>query len=199
MFGKAWEFQGMNYEIAAYSKPAVALLTLERVLGEPVMLKIMSTFFLRYRFRHPTTEDFHHVASEVAGPAVDLSWFFDDPAGKHGLVYGSGALNYTAVAIDTQSITAAREGDLTIPTEIEVTLADGTKQIIAWDGKETPKIFRFDREVRAFVIDPERKLVVDRVWTDNGLARQADIPAWLSLVTRWMYHLQDWLVLLGGI
>ena len=197
MYGKAWDFGGMDYAIAAYSKPAMSLLTLERVLGEETMLKVMSTYFQRYRFAHPTTEDFHAVAAEVSGQPLD--WFFGDPAARTGLVYGPDTLNYTAREIGARSITAAREGKLVIPTEIEVTFADGTRQTLAWDGQDAQKTFTFERDVRAFTIDPQRKLVVDQVWSDNALSRRADLPAWLSVVTRLVYHLQDWLLILGGI
>ena len=92
MYGHAWDFGGLtDYSVAAYSKPALSLSTLERVLGKPVMLKILSTFFQRYRFAHPTTDDFRSVAEEMSGQ--NLSWFFD------GLVYGKGVLNYTVTAL----------------------------------------------------------------------------------------------------
>jgi len=35
----------------------------------------MRTYHMRYRFRHPKTEDFIKVANEVSGQ--DLRWFFD--------------------------------------------------------------------------------------------------------------------------
>jgi hypothetical protein len=197
MYGKAWDFSGNDYEIAAYAKPAVALLTLERVLGEETMLKVMSTYFQRYRFAHPTTEDFRAVAVEVSGQP--LEWFFGDRASGSGLVYGASTLNYLASKIDARSITVAREGRLAVPTEIVVSFRDGTGEVLAWDGKEAQKTFTFDREVRAFTIDPARKLVIDRVWSDNGLSRRADLPAWLGVVARLIYHLQDWLLALGGI
>lgn len=197
MYGKAWDFTGSDYEIAAYAKPAVALLTLERVLGEETMLKVMSTYFQRYRFAHPTTGDFRALAVEVSGQSLD--WFFGDPAGGSGLVYGDGTLNYTASEIDAHSITAVREGRLVVPTEIVVSFRDGTGEVLAWEGLEARKTFTFDREVRAFTIDPARKLVIDRVWSDNGLSRRADLPAWLGVIARLIYHLQDWLLALGGI
>jgi hypothetical protein len=42
--------------------------------GEPTMAKIMRTYSERWRFRHPSSDDFYAVASEVAGR--DLRWFF---------------------------------------------------------------------------------------------------------------------------
>ena len=35
----------------------------------------MATFFERYKYRHPSPQDFFDVANEVSGR--DLTWFFD--------------------------------------------------------------------------------------------------------------------------
>jgi hypothetical protein len=191
MYGKAWDFQTTQYGVAAYSKPVLSLLTLENVLGEEMMMKVMSTFFQRYRFKHPTTEDFRATAVEVSGQ--DLNWFFD------GLVYGSETLNYVAADIEGGSITVERQGELVIPTEIEVTFADGTTRQVPWDGSSAQEKMNFEQPVRSFVIDPDQKLVVERIWSDNGLHARADLPAWLTVVTRLFYHLQDWMLILGGI
>jgi hypothetical protein len=189
MYGKAWDLT--SYDVSAYAKPALALTTLQRILGDATMDRLMQTYFQRYSFAHPTTADFRAVAQEVSGQPLD--WFFD------GLVFGKGSLNYSTLAIDGKTITAAREGDLIIPTEILVTFTDGQQQTLAWDGQAARKTFSLDRPVRSFIIDPGRKLVLDTVWSDNGLAARADLPAWLTVATRLMYHLQDWLLMLGGI
>ena len=72
-----------------YSKTALWLSTLERYLGWDALQEILSTFFSRYAFHHPTPDDFFAVANEVAarrfgeGSATpdaaraDLTWFFD--------------------------------------------------------------------------------------------------------------------------
>jgi len=157
----------------------------------------MSTFFRRYRFGHPNTEDFRAVAEEVA--AQDLSWFFD------GLVYGDGVLNYTVTAVDEHSVTVARQGDVAaltiVPTEALVTFADGSAALEPWDGMEAEVTFTYpDRPpVRSAEIDPERKVVVDLYWSDNGLSRRPEVWPWLSVVTRWLYDLQNALLVLGGL
>jgi hypothetical protein len=68
----SWEFYSSgSYALNTYSKAALMLLTLENYLGEDVM----KTYFERWKFKHPTSEDFAAVAAEVSGQ--DLSWFFD--------------------------------------------------------------------------------------------------------------------------
>jgi hypothetical protein len=59
-----------------YGKSATLLSTLEGMLGHDTMDKAMRTYFQRYRFTHPTTEDFLRTIEEVAiadGKAVASS------------------------------------------------------------------------------------------------------------------------------
>ncbi|MFZ6031258.1 MAG: M1 family metallopeptidase [Chloroflexota bacterium] len=193
MYGRAWEFDAFNgYEVATYSKPVLALSTLENILGEETMLAIMSTFFARYRFAHPTTQDFYRVAEEISGRELD--WFFD------GLVYGDGVVNYTVTAVDAHQVTVERQGELAIPVEIAVDFRDGSTQILHWDGRETQKTWDFpDAVVIAAQVDPQRKVLVDVQWSDNGLATRMDAWSWLAVNTRLFYQLQNWLFYLGGL
>ena len=193
MYGPAWEFEFLDYVVAAYSKPALSLLTLERTLGEATMLDVMGTFYTRYQFAHPTTEEFRAVAEEVSGQ--DLGWFFD------GLVYGDGVVNYTVAALDEHSVTVERQGSLRVPTEVLVTFADGSTLLEPWDAANPERTLTYpDRPpVHSAEVDPEGKVVVDLRWSDNGLSRELEVAPWLALVTRLLYHLQNALLALGGM
>jgi hypothetical protein len=70
----SWSFYNDDsYWINAYSRPALVLRTLENLLGEATMARIMRTYHSRFRFRHPTTEQFIEVVNEVAG--IDMEQF----------------------------------------------------------------------------------------------------------------------------
>lgn len=72
----AWEFYDPgSYAVSSYSRTGVALRTLERLLGEDTMARVMRAYHQRWRFRHPSSRDFQQVAEEVSGR--DLDWFFD--------------------------------------------------------------------------------------------------------------------------
>jgi hypothetical protein len=166
MFGKAWEFPSWgDYVAASYAKPDVSLLTLERQVGEAVMTDILRTYFTRYQYGHPTTDDFEAVAVEVSGQP--LNWFFD------GLVRGHQTVNYVARSINDETIEVAREGDLVLPVEIEVTFEDGSKESVVWDAKDTEKTFKFGHqsEVRSFRMDPNHKVLIELDWEDNILPK----------------------------
>ncbi|MGD8397621.1 MAG: hypothetical protein PVG11_02060, partial [Anaerolineae bacterium] len=182
-----------HYVVAAYSKPTLALLTLERTLGSETMLDLMHTFYQTYRFDHPGTEEFRAVAERVSGQ--DLAWFFD------GLVCTDGVVNYTVGDLDAGSVTAIREGDLVVPTEILITFADGSTVTEPWDGRDAQVTLAYpDRPpVRSVEVDPARKVLVDLQWGDNGLSRRIYVSPWLALVTRLVYYLQEALLALGGL
>ena len=55
-----------------YSKTALWLHTLERMLGWETLQRILQTFFERWKFRHPRPEDFFAVANEVSGQRSHL-------------------------------------------------------------------------------------------------------------------------------
>ncbi len=193
MYGKAWDFEELDYGVAAYSKPLLALSTLENVLGEETMLRIMSTFFEQYKFKHPTTEDFRSVAEQVAGQ--ELSWFFND------MVHDDLVLNYAVTTVEEHSFTVQRQGELIIPTDIQITFEDGSGALEQWDGVQSTATFEYpDRPAIAqAVIDPNHKIAVDLQWSDNGMSRRADVFSWLAVNARILYQIQNLLLGLGGL
>jgi hypothetical protein len=62
------------YGLMVYIRPAAMMFSLMDDLGEEQVLKIMRTYYDRYRFRTATTRDFIQVACEVSGK--DLKPFF---------------------------------------------------------------------------------------------------------------------------
>jgi hypothetical protein len=73
----AWKFRDFeSYAGVTYGKSATLLATLESIIGHDTMGEAMRTYFERYRFTHPTAEDFLRTIEEVAvarGKAVRLT------------------------------------------------------------------------------------------------------------------------------
>jgi hypothetical protein len=55
-----------SYGGVTYGKSATLLATLEGLIGRDTMDEAMRTYFMRYRFTHPTTEDFLRTIEQVA-------------------------------------------------------------------------------------------------------------------------------------
>jgi hypothetical protein len=68
----SWAFlPGMrSYGLNAYERPELMLRSLEHHLGGDTMARVMRTYAERWRFRHPSTDDFLAVANEVSGGDV---------------------------------------------------------------------------------------------------------------------------------
>ena len=63
----AWQFRNASsYGAITYGKSSLLLHTLAGLIGEDVMAEAMRTYFMRFRFTHPTTEDFLRTIEEVA-------------------------------------------------------------------------------------------------------------------------------------
>jgi hypothetical protein len=80
VFTASWRFYNRaSYGANVYMRASTCLNTLERLVGEQTMARIMRTFQTRFRYRHPKMTDFVKVVKEVSGR--DLAWFFDELMG----------------------------------------------------------------------------------------------------------------------
>lgn len=95
----AWQFYDTSsYSVNSYMRTAVALQTLEGLLGEDTMARIMRTYHQRWRFRHPSSKDFQQVVEEISGR--DMDWFFDQ------FVFGARRLDYAISEIGSRRMGA---------------------------------------------------------------------------------------------
>lgn len=56
-----------SYDINSYVRPELTLRTIEHLAGTQTMARVMRTYAERWRFKHPSTQDFYAVANEVSG------------------------------------------------------------------------------------------------------------------------------------
>lgn len=99
LFRPAWKYQtSMSYGLNSYPRTAVMLRTLENVLGEDLMARVMRAYFQRWKFGHPAAPDFIHVVNSVSGR--DLNPFFRD------FLYGSNTLDYSVASVTSEKETA---------------------------------------------------------------------------------------------
>ena len=97
----AWKYyDSQSYGINSYPRTGLTLNTLERYLGEDLMARVMRTYQQRWRYNHPTSQDYFEVVNQVTGQ--DFTWFFDQ------FVKGTNTLDYeVAETKSTQPDTAA--------------------------------------------------------------------------------------------
>jgi hypothetical protein len=215
-----WRYWPGTASSITYSKTALWLNTLERLVGWPTLQRILSTYYARYKFRHPAPQDFFAVANEVSGR--DLTWFFDQVY-RSSNVFDYGVERLTSekktvrglvdrdgrkVAVGAEplgdafetTVVVRRHGEAFFPVEVVVRFADGSEAREAWDGQDRWKRFTFERPARAVSaeVDPDRVLLLDVDRTNNSrtLAPMAEVAA-AKWSRRWMLWLQDVLLTYG--
>ena len=207
----AWQFYGSNsYGGITYGKTATLLLTLEKVIGEDTMRRALHTYFMRYRFTHPTGEDFLKTIEEVSGK--DLRWYFDQA------VYGTNVLDYEILKAHSDRanwyekkspfedsskdkdqlyrtyVAVHRKGDFVFPIDIEVKFTDGTSVLEHWDGRDRWIRYEYVRKakIQSAEIDPQHQVLLDRDFFNNSYVEEEDNHAVHKLAHIWLFA-NEWL------
>ncbi|ABZ83037.1 aminopeptidase, m1 family, putative [Heliomicrobium modesticaldum Ice1] len=175
----SWKFASeQSYAVSVYNRAALALYSLERLIGEEKMQAILSTYCSRWSFRHPGTEDFLRIVAEKAG----------DRAAKLFQQWLStpGALDYAVGSVrmakgpdgPVWTIRIDRRGELGAPVEVAVIGKDGQRQQFFWDDGERYKEFTLPGTApEAVVVDPGEKLALDINRLNNFWAKEQNNAA----------------------
>jgi hypothetical protein len=211
----SWRYYPRSGGSISYNKTAVWLHTLERMLGWPMLQRIMSTYFERYRFKHPTPDDFFAVANEVSGQ--DLTWFFDQVY-RSANVFDYGIQNVASYPVSVTGyldtvdgkrpfvrdqrrdtlfhtdVIVRRYGEAVAPVDVVTTFEDGSQKREQWDGRARWTRYSYDGSSRVVSaqVDPDRVLLLDVNYTNNSytLKPSADRAA-TKWSLAWMVWLQD--------
>ena len=187
----------------SYNKTAVWMHSLERQVGWPTMQRIMSTYFERWKFRHPKPTDFFAVVREVTGRG-NVAFF--DEVYRSSNTFDYGVQEFTSAEIDDGRTTPAspagyrttvvvrRYGEATFPIDVVTTFANGERVKESWDGQDRRVIYTYERPVKAATVqvDPDRVLLLDINYTNNSrtLAPRTRAAS-LKWSLKWMTWLED--------
>jgi hypothetical protein len=203
-----WKFINSNsYGSVVYGKTGTTLNTLEAILGEATMRRVLRTYFERYRFQHPTGNDFLNTLQEVAGRS-DLSPFLAQAFET------TDQLDYSVEPIQSDasnwwqdrdpkppfrsSIVITRKGAFVLPVKVEVGFADGSKEYASWDGRDRWTRLSFEKSSRAVYarVDPDGNLPLDVNSFNNSYRVEHDRTARRKLTNYWVFGqelLTQWL------
>ncbi len=181
----------------SYSKTALWLHTLERHLGWPTLQRALSTYFDRWKFRHPRPDDFFASVNDASGQ--DLSWFFDETY-RSSNVFDYGIRSFSSARTGDRYrtvVVAERLGEAIFPIEVVTTFRDGQRVPERWDGRDRRVIYTYERPAEGLSaeVDPGRVLLLDVNATNNSatLAPRAR-EASLKWALQWLVWLQELLV-----
>jgi len=212
MAQKAYDYVNADsYGSITYGKTATVLLTLEGIIGEDTMARAMHTYFMKYRFTHPTKEDFLKTIEEVSGK--DLRWYFNQA------VYGSQVLDYEILRVNSfpanwyeedkkkkdakkekgkddtvyQSfVTVHRKEDFVMPVAVEIKFDNGETIREHWDGQSRWTRFSYLKKARVVSaeIDPDHTVQLDRNKFNNSFVVQANARPAYKLSNYWLFLTQ---------
>lgn len=208
----------------SYSKTALWLGTLERHLGWPTMQRILSTFYDRWSFRHPTPEDFLDVVEEISGSrtrelvqgflgSFDYDYAVESvesvPVALHGYRSQGGRM----VLVDEpepaddaarryrNEVIVRRKGSGAFPVTLRMEFDDGSIANHQWNGRGRWIRWVEVRPVRlvSAQVDPEGVLLLDLHPSDNELLVEphALFPS-VKWTARWLVWLQDRLLAMSA-
>lgn len=208
---------GGHYAALVYERTAALFETVDRVYGKDKGARAMGRYARRCRFHHPTPEDLLASYEEVLGPEVRAmleealfheGWVNFRVEGVHssqvtsplGIFDRDGKRETVKDHAGENSgpdydgwVLVARQGTLVMPVTVELTLENGEKQRLGWDGKDhTARLpFHGHSNIAFAVVDPDHAVLVDQDRLDDFMrASSAKPPSGRRVIERLFYAAQ---------
>jgi len=194
-----WHFKHGSYSEIVYGKGAVFLRTLEGLVGEKTMQKIMQTYFKRWKFKHPGRQNFIDVVNEIVPKEHGNGFGKDVNRLLEQAILGTETCDYAVHAIETHQVPnklgffestnncksdttkseiyhskviVFRLGELVVPQEVLITFDNGQTKLEKWDGKarSTEFVYNEPQRVISAHLDPMQKISLDTNLINNSYA-----------------------------
>jgi hypothetical protein len=209
----AWGFENSgSYGAISYSKTALMMLTLESLIGEKTVMHGLHEYFERYRFKHPTPEQFTAAMNQAVGQDLDWYWkqaiYGTETLDDRILSAGSERVDWYSTQDEKKGVTAyhnevvvQRRGTFDLPVVLEAKFDDGSAVRERWDGKDRWHRFSWERKSKlvSAEVDPDHGYWLDRdpfnnSWTAEGDGRATGkLAGYWTLLTQWMEEMVSWL------
>jgi hypothetical protein len=188
-----------GYDLGAlvYARTGAIFGTLRRVRGDDAV-RALGRYARKFRFQHPGPDDLftvyrglmgdqvehtlrtalyekgwvdYTIADITGGRARQAAGIFERDGKRETVANGTTAAGYDG------SVLVMRRGTLSFPVEIDLVRADGSKERVHWDGDGTAIRIPYhgDQPLRAAIIDPDHKIVIEQDPT-NDFATAPDEP-----------------------
>ncbi|MGB8704237.1 MAG: M1 family metallopeptidase [Gillisia sp.] len=167
------------YSIAAYSKGAVFLSQLGYIIGQENLAKTLNQYYDKWKFKHPSPNDFIRVAEKVSG--AQLHWYLTD------WIETTNTIDYAIDSVETSGnktrVTLERKGLMPMPLDITVNYTDGSSQqvyiplkMMRWEKPAPRDVNRLVKDAWAwamptytFTLDKPTSAISKIIIDKNGL------------------------------
>ncbi|MBN1224796.1 MAG: M1 family metallopeptidase [Candidatus Aminicenantes bacterium] len=146
----AWLYRpGWEFFAFTYTKPEMMLLTFHNYFGDAIWGRVMKTFFQRWKFKHPETQDFYDVVHEITG--MNFARFFDE------YMTTTHTCDFEVEKVEGNKVWIRRNGQLRFPVTILIHFADGSEEVCDWDNVRDSIVYDFSgsAEIAYVKIDPK--------------------------------------------
>lgn len=177
----AWDYgDHSQYADNVYIRGKLVLGAIERDIGEQAMGKVMRAYFQKWKFRHPSTQDFQAVLES----ATKKPWndFFDQ------YVYGGEMVDVSVDAIQTRKLAQkdeqgrqlyeslvrfSKQGGNVASVPVRFHFSDGTTNDQTWEGDGREIQFRLTHTapVDWAMVDPSYTMVLENRHINNFLQK----------------------------
>lgn len=191
VFRDAWRYPSGTYGVLTYMKTATWLKTLENMIGRTVMDEVMQTYFIRWRFKHPSAKDFIAIVNEIVPKRIgqkygkNLDWYFEQ------VLYRANTCDYAVKSLKEKEFTIEQLGDMQIPVEILVEFTDGSTKQIWYEGKSFLKSFKFEKPILSVNIDPQNRILLDLNYINNSQTQKPSALPAFKYSAKFMFWFQN--------
>ncbi|MCG7532785.1 M1 family metallopeptidase [Psychrobium sp. MM17-31] len=182
-----------GYSTNSYSKPATILNTVERVWGVEKVDQLLKTYYKRWAFKHPSTQDFIAIADEIdpsmaryLNDAITTikNIDFEVKSATSGKKQVAGGFSFSDDNEEpsfnkpekgegyVHRVTLVRNGELHPPqVDVLLTFADGSTETRQWQPDNTIPWTKWqwesDVKLVEVMIDPKFKVLLDKDFSNN--------------------------------
>lgn len=192
----SWKFiDGSQYSSNVYSKASIFLLTLKNYVGKEKMYNFFKYYASRYKFQHPTTENFIETFNSFMNQ--DFTWAFDL------YINGDAKLDHAVRSVESVKVQSDpvqyRNEVLFIrkqgyfPAELLIKLENGKEIKSFWKEKDKWKrmVFTDESPILYAAIDPQLKIPLDINYLDNSRRLKQDTSYIKRLSMRYGFFFQN--------
>ncbi|MBD2860389.1 M1 family metallopeptidase [Paenibacillus oceani] len=199
----SWQYGGHSrYAENVYTRAKLVLAGIEKQIGQKTMLRVMKTYFDRWKFKHPTTSDFQAVLESV----TKTSWaeYFDQ------FVYGGGMTDYSIEHVQMRpmkqdgktvyetAVLIKKNGGHYMDVPVRFHFTDGSDVEKVWDGRDPQVLYTITSEapLEWAAIDPQMTMILEHKRINNFMQVNVD-DTWKARLT---IGIAKWIeILLNGL
>ncbi|PYI52674.1 M1 family metallopeptidase [Paenibacillus flagellatus] len=177
----SWLYGGHGrYADNVYVRAKLVLAGIEKQIGQKQMMRVLKTYFERWKFKHPATADFQAVLESV----TKTSWadYFDQ------FVYGGAMTDYAVEHIQTRkvkqdgktvyenAVLIKKYGGHYMDVPVKFHFADGSEVDRTWDGRDPQVLYTItsDAPIVWAAVDPQQTMILENKRINNFLQVEVD-------------------------